>query len=146
MRSEQQYTIGGKTYSVTNWCKIQRVNKRTAICRLMRGCTPEQAFGVEPMPPKSSKKRGLGKRMNHLDSFDGLQVMYRPIVDNAETGKNARAIRTLAGKTLDEVGVGMGLSRRIMHLLEAGKMRWNPDRVKKFNAIAATWVAKKEDQ
>jgi len=140
MTLEQQFTIGEKTYSLTNWCKIQRVNKRTAIGRMMRGCTPEQAFEIVPMPPRSCQKRGRGKRKNCLEAFNGLQVIRKQVVDSVETGKNARAIRKMAGKTLDEAGQAMGMSRRVIHLLESGEMRWRPERIEAFNQAAAAWA------
>lgn len=53
--------------------------------------------------------------------------------DQSETGKQMRATRTDAGKSLREVAATMGISAPYLSDMELGRRAWSSETITKFN-------------
>lgn len=96
----------------------------------------EQALGFVP------RQRKTKPRTNQLMNFVGLTVVTKTIelIDRKAMGKQAREIRSKAGKTLREAAQEMGTTISGMDHLETGRRNWTTELIDRFNRVAAGWV------
>ena len=136
----RQLTCNGRTQSLAKWSEERKLNPARIAMRIANGWPMEQALGFVP------RQRKKKPRTNQLTDFVGLTVVTRTVelIDRKAMGKQAREIRSKAGKTLREAAQQMGTTISGMNHLETGRRKWTTELIDRFNAVAAGWVVQNE--
>ena len=131
----RKLTYDGRTQFVVQWAAETGKKPNVILARIALDWTVGEALGFVP-------RRRNHRRKNNLREFPGLKVVTKTIelIDRKAMGKQAREIRSKAGKTLREASEALGMTISGLDHLEVGRRKWTAELINRFNAVAAGWV------
>ena len=132
-------TVDGLTLSYSCWSQKTGIHECTIRHRHEDGWPPRECVGYD----QHKSKRGHRRRHNRLATFTPVKVITKTIEvqDDKAIGMAARAIRLTAGKCGEQAAKALGMHVTAYYALETGQSKWTPERLRKFNELAATWIA-----
>jgi len=140
--------VGDREFLLANWAKITGVHRNTLYARIKAGWTPEEVIGEKDRPqpqPKDRGPKGPAKiRPNNLTQAVEIHYVSKTVTkvvpDNKAIGQAAREVRKLAGLSLAQASVTLGMTLMKLWEMESGRTKWKQKDIDKFNQISKGWV------